>query len=1682
MILHQRALLPPLPGRVALLLATLLAGSAGRADSTVVFNEIMYHPSVAEPSMEWIELYNQMAVNMDLSGWSLAGGVGFRFPEGTVVPGGGHLVVAINPAALIAASGATNVIGPFIGRLSNSGETLELRNNNQRLMDAVQYGTDGDWPVAADGAGVSLAKRRPNLASAPAENWRMSAQTGGTPGGANFPTSITVPPVPLVTAGQSWRLDNTGTDLGTGWREPAFEDGHWSAGPTPFHGGTAPIPGGVVQPIPTLFNTGVDGDGHVLAPGSNDPHYTVTASAEPVSPPPPAPALVIEGHPAWLANDQTSSWLGPVNPGTVNVAAGNYRCRTTFSLTGFDPTSAVLTLNIAADNRLNDVLLNGVARGFNFAGFSTFSPAFPLAGGFAAGTNTLEFLWANDTSSPNPAGFRAQLSGTARTVSAPESALTPVRPTTYFRTRFVFNGNPAVTRLTLRAQANDGAVFYLNGSEILRLNLAPGPVTFSTPASRALGAPPDAVTAVLPAGPLHPGTNVLAVELHQAADGLNDAWFATEMTAGPVPVVTDPDLVFNEVAAGNSADFFLELANITAREIPLDGFSLERRGKTTVSSGFPPGSSIPSGGFRAFGAGELGWVASAGDRLVLFAPGGDSVADAVIVRTVLQGRFPDATGRWLAPATATPGVANSFTFQHDVVINEIQYHPRDGTASPGPWVELFNRGAVDVDLTGWRFSAGIDYGFAAGTVIPAGGYLVVAQDPGSMRASHPGIVVVGPFAKNLSHHGDRLVLADAVGNPADEVRYFDGGRWPVAADGGGSSLELRDPWADHSAAEAWAASRESGASGWSNYTYRAIAVASPGPTLWREFVVGLLDAGECLIDDLRVVESPAGTPVPLLQNGTFASGASAWRFLGTHRHSAVIPDPDKAANQVLHLVATGPTEHMHNHLETTLANSRAVVNGREYEVSFRAKWLAGNNQLNTRLYFNRVARTTVLAVPSGGGTPGARNSNYITNAGPTFSRFSHSPPVPAANHPVTVSVAVADPHGVTAVRVFWSANGGAWQDAAMVASAGGPSGGSYTGEIPGGAAGSVVQFYVRATDGLGAVATFPAAGPAARALYQVDDQRARPGALHNLRLIMTAADSVFLHAPTNVMSNENLGGTVVDGEDEVFYDIGVHLQASERGRNDPSRVGFTISFPPDHLFRGIHDGITVDRSGGYSGVGGRQDEIVLKHALQHAGGLPGMYDDLVRILPPRTDLTGPGLLILAKYGDVFLDSQYANGAAGSEFKLELVYYPTTTAGGNVQGVKLPQPDDVVGVDIGNLGNDPEVYRWFFLQDNNRTRNDYSPVIALGKALSGTGAVQDADAHRLMDVDMWMRAVAFQSLWGLVDTYPFDNPHNFILYFRPEDGRALPFLWDMDLDFGAVPTAPLNRATGNLGRLINLPGNQRLYLGHLLDLITTTYNTPYLDPWIAHFGSLAGENFTGIHNYVDQRVKSVRGQLPATVPFSITSNGGQDYLVDTTNTVVSGRAWINVRQIMLEGRPEPLQFKWTTTTAWQTAVPLMLGTNRLNFVAYDFQGQPLASNAVTVTCTAFGGGLDTDGDGLPDAWESVHGLDPAVPDADADPDGDGQTNRQEYLAGTDPRDPASVLKLEAHASGDGVRLAFVARAGRSYSIVGQDQVGGVGWQRVFDAAPQIGDHRVEAIELGGPLRTARFYRVVTPRMP
>ena len=124
--------------------------------------------------------------------------------------------------------------------------------------------------------------------------------------------------------------------------------------------------------------------------------------------------------------------------------------------------------------------------------------------------------------------------------------------------------------------------------------------------------------------------------------------------------------------------------------------------------------------------------------------------------------------------------------------------------------------------------------------------------------------------------------------------------------------------------------------------------------------------------------------------------------------------------------------------------------------------------------------------------------------------------------------------------------------------------------------------------------------------------------------------------------------------------------------------------------------------------------------------------------------------------------------------------------------------------------------------------------------------------------------------------------------------------------------------------------------------------------------------------------------------------------------------------------------------------------------------------------------DADGDGLPDAWETNHGLAINNPsDAALDSDSDGLTNVQEYKAGTHPANALSYLRAELNTTTESTVIRFNAISNKTYTVQYKDALGLPFWTRVKDVPAQT-SNRVETVT--DPAWTNRFYRVVTPRTP
>jgi CotH kinase protein/Lamin Tail Domain len=182
-------------------------GGEGAA-APVVFSEIMYHP-VLETDVEeheFLEIHNRGGEPLALGGWQIAGGVRFRFPDGTTLASGGYLVVARNRARLLDlpryALDPAVVLGDYQGQLDNDGERLLLQDAAMRTVDELVYDDLAPWPEAADALGAgeawlpeselplerhrfmgrSLERRDPARPSTWPGNWEASPLDGATPG------------------------------------------------------------------------------------------------------------------------------------------------------------------------------------------------------------------------------------------------------------------------------------------------------------------------------------------------------------------------------------------------------------------------------------------------------------------------------------------------------------------------------------------------------------------------------------------------------------------------------------------------------------------------------------------------------------------------------------------------------------------------------------------------------------------------------------------------------------------------------------------------------------------------------------------------------------------------------------------------------------------------------------------------------------------------------------------------------------------------------------------------------------------------------------------------------------------------------------------------------------------------------------------------------------------------------------------------------------------------------------------------------------------------------------------------------------------------------------------------------------------------------------------------------------
>lgn len=164
-------------------------------------------------------------------------------------------------------------------------------------------------------------------------------------------------------------------------------------------------------------------------------------------------------------------------------------------------------------------------------------------------------------------------------------------------------------------------------------------------------------------------------------------------------------------------------------------------------------------------------------------------------------RMKDATGRWSnwsAPQQfITTEPDNAVALVESLRVSEVMFNPPAG--SEFEFVELRNFSTnLALDLDGVSFTAGIDFTFPAGTIMPPDSYLLVvrATDFAAFRAHYglsKDVPLAGPYSGGLANDGETLELkTGAGGTRIFSFTYGDGRGWSLAADGAGHSLAPLD--------------------------------------------------------------------------------------------------------------------------------------------------------------------------------------------------------------------------------------------------------------------------------------------------------------------------------------------------------------------------------------------------------------------------------------------------------------------------------------------------------------------------------------------------------------------------------------------------------------------------------------------------------------------------------------------------------------------------------------------------------------------------------------------------------------------------------------------------------------------------------------------------------------------------
>ena len=1069
------------------------------------------------------------------------------------------------------------------------------------------------------------------------------------------------------------------------------------------------------------------------------------------------------------------------------------------------------------------------------------------------------------------------------------------------------------------------------------------------------------------------------------------AWDISDQ-AGGSPGRGDPftpsplrSVVINEIlphSENPAVPQFIELYNHSSAGVDISGCILTDDPATNKFV-IPAGTVMGPAGFVAFTQSQLGFTLNGqGETLYFIKPDGSRVLDAVQFGAqadgVSYGRWPDGANDFYAFTTNTPGTNNGPIVIGDIVINELMYDPISGN-DDDQYIELYNKGTNTINLAGWQFTTGVTYTFPPNALIGPNGYVVVGKNTANLFANYTNLNsgnTYGNYSGKLSHKGELLALSqpesyygtNTIYVEEDQVTYGTGGRWGEWSGGGGSSLELIDPHSNHRLAANWADSDESRKSSWVDIETTGVLDNGLNYDPSIDYAqIGLLDVGECLVDDIEVDYN--GTNY--VSNGTFESGLglTGWSLQGCMTRSS-LESSGYQSSYSLHIRSSDKLWTGDDSCQVAL-NTNSMAGGDTATLRYKARWLRGWPEVLLRLNGNWLEATAAMPVPANLGTPGGPNSQYAGNAGPAIYNVTHTPSVPAANQAVVVTAQAHDPDGIQSLMLYYRLDPATTYTAVAMNDKG--TGGDaiagdgvYSATIPGQAANQIAAFYIAAADKLGAAARFPA-------LRTNDNEAARecvilfgdgnPGGSFGVYHLWITQTNVTRWANLGDLSNEGNDCTFVNGT-RVIYNMNGHFSGSpyhqEFDTPNGSLCHYKWVFNDDDMFLGQKDFNKVHQPGNGPGDDASLQREELANTFLRALGAPWLYKRLVAVYVNGSrrdtlmeDTQVPGSDVVKEH--------FPNDSDGFLYKMQPWFEMAPFLSGHTMNFDNQSWCNLVPYTTTGGVLKLARYRWNFeMRRTPDSDSDYANVFSLVNAANSHGTPNYvANMENMANMENWMRVFAANHAAGNWDSFGAQNSQNLYGYIGAQGTKYTLLMWDFNIVIGNSGSwSPgqnlftINGEDPNMQNIYNTPAFLRMYWRALQELVNGPLSVANSGPLLmAKYNAFAANGLsvenptTAIEPWISQARISIASQLAAVNAASFSVNPS----VTLSNNValVSGGAPVNVAYVWINGVAYPLT--WTGLTNWTVTVPLAQGANNLSVVGVTLNGQPVAeaSNQLTV---------------------------------------------------------------------------------------------------------------------------------------